>query len=372
MKGKKEPTKLPVETSEEISGIQKSVDDNSSLSLIDLKKSTNNAMLGASKIAVDIQNLLNSDKGFENFQHIIPKPIIYELNNFKDFDYFKTSNFINQISLNQQIHDLRSQLAESVKLLDNQKEDEENLIRLEAQIKQLSKKQSLNHILSRVCENGQNKLFSSTAFQVCFDNGSMVDATVLSIDIRRSTELMLKARNPKLYSTFITELAIKLSKIIRMNFGIYDKFTGDGILAFFPKFYSGKESVIRTLKAANECHLCFHEHFHQNKNAFNIFLNDIGLGIGIDFGEVCIVNNAQELSVVGIPVVYACRFSNANAGDTLLNLGAREELHLLCSEKVHEEQTEIFIKYEGNALAYKISLHESAYYLSDPTWDEFD
>jgi class 3 adenylate cyclase len=51
-----------------------------------------------------------------------------------------------------------------------------------------------------------------------------------------------------------------------------------------------------------------------------------GLGIGIDFGEVSVVDVNGELTVVGSPVVYACRLAAAPAGVTLLNEQAYQEL----------------------------------------------
>ena len=137
---------------------------------------------------------------------------------------------------------------------------------------------------------------------------------------------MLKARKPELFSEFVTELTTALSNVVINNFGVFDKFTGDGILAFFPKFYSGESAILRAVKAAQECHEVFTNHYFNCRKNFNVFIKDVGLGIGMDYGEVSLVNSRNELTVVGIPVVYACRMSSALAGDTLLNQPALEEL----------------------------------------------
>jgi class 3 adenylate cyclase len=181
---------------------------------------------------------------------------------------------------------------------------------------------------------------------------------------------MLKARKPELFSKFITELSQKLSQVIISNFGIFDKFTGDGILAFFPKFYSGENAIIYALKSAQQCHLIFEEHYRNSRECFNVFIKDVGLGIGLDFGNVTLVNTQNELTVVGIPVVYACRFSGANAGETIINQPAKEEIFRLCSDYITIEETEIMIKNEGTALAYKISLNDAAFNIKPPDWDE--
>lgn len=49
---------------------------------------------------------------------------------------------------------------------------------------------------------------------------------------RLSTELMLKAREPRLYAEFIITLAKRLRQSVLDNYGVFGKFTDDGILAF--------------------------------------------------------------------------------------------------------------------------------------------
>ena len=44
-----------------------------------------------------------------------------------------------------------------------------------------------------------------------------------------------------------------------------------------------------------------------------------GLGIGIDYGTVALVDSFASLTVVGPAVVYACRFTFSPAGKTYLN-----------------------------------------------------
>ncbi len=70
----------------------------------------------------------------------------------------------------------------------------------------------------------------------------------MSIDIRRSTDLMLKAREPRLFADFVTGLCSKLKNLIVNNYGVFDKFTGDGVLAFFPDFYSGPDAGLLAVR----------------------------------------------------------------------------------------------------------------------------
>lgn len=285
--------------------------------------------------------------------------------------FFPNSTIDFQLELAGEINDLKKKLKKSAEELNETKADREKKIKeFERLSAELTAKEKTNHILSRITEEGRKKVLDSQEFQGLFRNSNKCDAVVVSIDIRRSTELMLKARTPELFSKFITELSFKLSQVIMSNYGIFDKFTGDGILAFFPKFYSGEEAIIRAIKASNECHQLFKEHYNNSKNCFNVFLKDIGLGIGIDFGNVTLVNSQSELTVVGIPVVYACRFSGTKAGETLINQPAKEEIMKLCPTMASFVESEISIKNEGIGVGYNVSLNEEAFKIPKPNWDE--
>lgn len=281
-----------------------------------------------------------------------------------------------QIDLDDEINQLRRKYNDVKKRLQSEelqkkelKVENEKLNKIQ---KELEIKQKISHILPRICRLAGEKLFTDNKFMEMFSDKHSHDAVVLSIDIRRSTELMLKAREPILFSKFITELSKKLSKIIIGNYGIFDKFTGDGILAFFPKFYSGEKAIVRALKAAEECHKVFSEHYSKSRDCFNVFIKDVGLGIGVDYGNVTLVNTNNELTVVGIPVVYACRMSGAKAGETLLNQPAKEELEKQYKNNLKVIESEIDIKNEGRALAYKVEFISKIELKDDFDWMKED
>ncbi len=148
------------------------------------------------------------------------------------------------------------------------------------------------------------------------------EAFVMSVDIRGSTELMLSslaAQKPEGFAKFILELCKALREIVMHHNGIFDKFTGDGILAFFPPFYSGEDAGYHALSAAVDCHDFYHKHFSENKAIFQIVPEEAGLGIGIDFGRTHLVFIGGEPTVVGAPVVFACRMGSAPAKTTFVN-----------------------------------------------------
>jgi class 3 adenylate cyclase len=179
---------------------------------------------------------------------------------------------------------------------------------------------------------------------------------------------MLKAREPKLYADFITNLCSDLTKIIVDDYGVFDKFTGDGLLCFFPSFYSGEDAPYYAIKAAAECHNKFTEHYQKNRKCFKTVLINVGLGIGIDYGKTHLVKMQDQLTVIGEPVVYACRLSGGEAGKTLINQPAYEILSELYGAYVDFKEDSIEIKHEGPTLAYIASLSKKSYVPKIPEW----
>ncbi|MFC3161384.1 Adenylate cyclase, class 3 [Chryseobacterium arachidis] len=330
----------------------------------------NEKKISSEPITKDLDFLINTSyptkKDYSKYREIFSTD--WKSDEFYSNSWLSENSGIKRIELEGEISSLKKQLKIAYNELKQAKSDkEEKITEFKTLEEKLKSKEKISHIIPRICEEARDLLLSQEDFRSSFQDGESCEAVVISIDIRRSTELMLKARRPELFSKFITELSQKLSDAILKNFGIFDKFTGDGILAFFPKFYSGEQSIVHALKAAEECHKIFKEHYENSKECFNVFIKDVGLGIGIDYGDVTLVNTRNELTVVGIPVVYACRMGGAKAGQTLLNQPAKEEINRLGKNYIKVTESEINIKNEGIALAYTIELHES-FLTEKPDW----
>ena len=185
---------------------------------------------------------------------------------------------------------MRKQFAEKATALGEAEKDIEKRKKLEERYKRLL---DLYGVLTQVHSAAQEKLLDTTDedFKKWLEDETIgpKDAFVMSIDIRRSTELMLKAREPDLFASFITNLCDGLKKIILDEFGIFDKFTGDGVLAFFPEFFSGEDAGYRIISAASKSHAFFDEHYKKCRHCFSTVLKETGLGIGIDYGSVHMV-----------------------------------------------------------------------------------
>lgn len=218
--------------------------------------------------------------------------------------------------------------------------------------------EKIKNLQGKIAQDAEMKLREDQEFLNDFQDGKTHEAYVVSMDIRASTELMLNAKKPELFANFITELCSKLTALIIDNGGIFDKFTGDGVLAFFPTFYSGDDSGYRAITAADQAIRFFKDHYRAHRNSFNIVITNTGLGVGIDYGPVHFVTIGESLSVVGPAVVYACRFSSTEAGTICINQPAKESLEKKYQAHTIIEETILSIK-SGSVCAYKIYLNKN-------------
>jgi hypothetical protein len=91
-----------------------------------------------------------------------------------------------------------------------------------------------------------------------------VSAFVLSADVRHSTQLMRDTLKPAEYAAFLTNLSRDLADEIKEQYGVFDKFTGDGILAFFPTAIFKNDryaTALWAIAAAERCHARFAQLF---------------------------------------------------------------------------------------------------------------
>jgi hypothetical protein len=142
--------------------------------------------------------------------------------------------------LEAQITTLRRQVEEQALTLQAEKtsavEKEQKITTLETSLAELREKERLSFLFSRVNQKAQGTLLQSEEFRSQFLNNKECSVFIMSIDIRRSTELMLKARHPEKFAFFIITLCSELMDIVIESYGVIDKFTGDGILSFFKIF----------------------------------------------------------------------------------------------------------------------------------------
>lgn len=274
--------------------------------------------------------------------------------------------------LENELRELRQEVEQKSQALFEErasnKESEQRIQELDEAVKKLGQRERLAFLLSQVHPAARRLLERSDAFRDRFLLPGECTGFVVSVDMRRSTDLMLKARRPEQFSSFISSLCQELAGIVLNSFGVFDKFTGDGILAFFPEFYSGPDAGYYALSAAERCHAAFESHYEAHRTAFNSVLRDVGLGIGVDFGKFNLVQVSGGLTVVGTPVVYACRMGGAPAGLTLLNQPAFEVISERYGGRFYFEETEILLKHEGPTLAYRVRSNSRTFEPALPDW----
>lgn len=194
-------------------------------------------------------------------------------------------------------------------------------------------------------------------------------AFVLSVDIRRSTDLMLQSITPTAFAEFITGLVDDIRSAIFEFHGVYDKFTGDGVLAFFPEFFSEKDSGLRALMTAEKCHRIFKKRHDESLQSFHNPQWNAGLGIGISYGDVELVQEWERLTVVGRPVVYACRYGSCPADKTYLSQQAYSQVSTKYGAHIVVESVPLEIKNANPARAYDIRLRDGLRRpLHEPSW----
>lgn len=136
-----------------------------------------------------------------------------------------------------------------------------------------------------------------------------VDTIVLCVDIRSSTILMREALNHHQYANIITSFVSAAKSYIQNLNGWFDKFTGDGFLAYWPT--SAEEIQKNANHVAQFCRdtmRLFMGHISQNLRANSRnFPKLAGLSIGIDAGPLNLLSVADDLTIVGHPVVGAVR-----------------------------------------------------------------
>jgi class 3 adenylate cyclase len=167
----------------------------------------------------------------------------------------------------------------------------------------------------------RGRIFDSLA------EGARPPATVMSIDIRKSTDLMQNARDSAKFARFLSELTEKIYGYVMEDYGVYEKFTGDGVLAFFPESLAGSDHPLRAMRCANNVHAAFNGCYEAYRHIFRPAIVT-GLGIGLASDAVEVVRIRRRLSIVGKTVVEACRLAGGNAGETLCDHDFKEAVTL--------------------------------------------
>lgn len=156
------------------------------------------------------------------------------------------------------------------------------------------------------------------------ENMGKFDTLVVVGDIRRSQDLMTYGTDANTYRDNIIEFMNKTRQILKQNCGIYDRFTGDGFIAYFTEYMcnqEGKDYYEMMLKSCREI-LEFSKPFFEKWTSLlrRIPETEIGLCIGVDSGKVSFKDLNNQLFAIGDACVWATRMNSAGEnGDVILN-----------------------------------------------------
>lgn len=150
------------------------------------------------------------------------------------------------------------------------------------------------------------------------------DTIVVIADIRKSQDIMTYGPNPEFFRDKILEYMQNIRKIIKDNFGIFDKFTGDGFLCYFNSYMCDKYNrnyYEQFHKACLEI-MKYSEPFFNEwiKHIRKIPPNSTGITIGVDSGLVKFLDLENHLFAIGDAIVWANRMgSSGRKGEVVLN-----------------------------------------------------
>jgi class 3 adenylate cyclase len=142
---------------------------------------------------------------------------------------------------------------------------------------------------------------------------------VMAADIRNSTSLMKEAIRIDTFAFIMDKFVTAVRRGIRGPGGWFDKFTGDGFLAYWIVQRPESEYDERFVEAAGNIVHSAHtlvDFFHRlvledfRSNSRNL-ADGVGLSVGLDAGPGYLVQIGGELTVVGPPVVGAVRMVTA-------------------------------------------------------------
>ncbi len=177
--------------------------------------------------------------------------------------------------------------------------------------------------------------------------GEPIQMFVMAADIRGSTMLMKEAIRFERFAFVMDKFVTAVRQGIGTYGGWFDKFTGDGFLAYWivqsgpddeydERFVEAAGNIVHTARTLIDLfHRRVLEDFRSNSRNLS---GNIGLSMGLDAGPGYLVQIAGELTVVGPPVVGAVRMVTAAA------LPREIVANVFLGERLREEQDGVYKK----------------------------
>jgi len=180
----------------------------------------------------------------------------------------------------------------------------------------------LDHALAIHGPSNARSQLSADAIDDLGSKGSTpIGATVVVGDLRLSTLVLKEAVRPELFARFIIAFTEAIRSLAHGREGWFDKFTGDGFIAFWlhvPDERAVLDPVLRFCQEVRGASGTLIDKLRRNSRNFPV---GVGLAMGIDSGACELAQVGGALTLVGSPIVGATRMAaSARAGETLANI----------------------------------------------------
>ncbi|GEM_PF-3428741 len=184
--------------------------------------------------------------------------------------------------------------------------------------------------------------------------GENLEVAVLFCDLRDFTQTT-DGMAPHNVVGLLNEYFSALTDVIFSFDGTLDKYIGDGIMALFGAPIPSEDDPLRAVNAARKMQARVSEINERRKNDDQVIL---GLGIGVDLGEVTVGNigspKRMEYTAIGDAVNLASRLvDKAGYGEILITSEVNSKVKGAVSTKRVEEK--IRIKGKGQVRVYRVA-----------------
>ena len=149
----------------------------------------------------------------------------------------------------------------------------------------------------------------------------------MSIDIRKSTFYLENSKQARYFVKLLEEINNVIINSVNKHCGIIDKFTGDGFIVFFPKFFTGDKYLLLSLLCATEIIQEVQKVFNSNEEYYYKYPNATEIGIGLDVGNADLLKVNNKVTYIGRCVVNACRICGYSTNEVLGNSLMKAEIN---------------------------------------------
>ena len=147
-----------------------------------------------------------------------------------------------------------------------------------------------------------------------------MDVSILFADIRGFSKIV-NMIDIEIMMDFLDEFYTVMARAVYKNEGNIDKFIGDEVMAFFGAPNRTRNSTEKCIKTAFEMKVCFKKLIEKFSKRSPL-IKDLGLGIGINSGEVVIGNVGSRIrydyTIIGNPVNLARRLCSYAKNNEIL------------------------------------------------------